>query len=106
MLYLKEIQLCLSCYHKNIIIFQTLPLTASVSLPHVLLSKERIDFGVSLVGQMKEMTVKLTNFGKSSCCWFVEKGKYFSLTMTRHRSDQEISKLLTVQQKFVLYKGS
>ena len=56
-------------------LFQTLPLNATVSLPHILLSKEKIDFGVSLVGRIKEMNVKLTNFGKSSCCWFVEKGK-------------------------------
>ena len=59
--------------HYNL--FQTLPLNATVSLPHLLLSKERIDFGVSLVGRVKEMSVKLTNLGKSASCWFVEKGK-------------------------------
>ncbi|XP_028403887.1 deleted in lung and esophageal cancer protein 1-like isoform X2 [Dendronephthya gigantea] len=52
---------------------QTLPLTAVVSLPHLLLSKEKIDFGVGLVGHTKVMTVKLTNFGKSASSWFVEK---------------------------------
>lgn len=52
---------------------QSLPLCATVSLPHLLLSKENIDFGVCLIGQTKEVCTKLTNFGKSASRWFVEK---------------------------------
>ncbi|XP_046844531.1 deleted in lung and esophageal cancer protein 1-like [Xenia sp. Carnegie-2017] len=52
---------------------QTIPLVSTISLPHILVSEERVDFGVCLVGQPKEMKVKLTNYGRSATFWYTEK---------------------------------
>ncbi|XP_031565846.1 deleted in lung and esophageal cancer protein 1-like [Actinia tenebrosa] len=52
---------------------QVIPLTASVSVPTLRLSKQELDFGTCLVGQEKEMQVVLTNPTESSSEWVAVK---------------------------------
>lgn len=53
---------------------QVIPLTASVSVPTLRLSKEELDFGTCLVGQEKELQVVLTNPTESASEWVAVKG--------------------------------
>lgn len=56
-----------------------MPLTGSVAVPTLRLSKQELDFGVCLVGQEQELQIMLTNPSESISAWVAEKGKKLGL---------------------------
>ncbi|XP_070564757.1 deleted in lung and esophageal cancer protein 1-like [Ptychodera flava] len=48
---------------------QTLPLSASITIPSLILSHEMLDFGTCLVGQQRELEIFLKNPTGSDCFW-------------------------------------
>ena len=57
------------------ILFQLVPLHATLTVPQFTLPKESLDFGVCLVGQTRELQLMLSNLTSSHTHWSISQGQ-------------------------------
>ena len=57
------------------VLFQLVPLHATLTVPQFSLSKESLDFGVCLVGQTRELQLMLSNLTSSHTHWSISQGQ-------------------------------